>query len=205
MGRVILCVLALISLLGVAYLLLPSGPDKTGGLSRQPALPVARVDQGLSKPARPLPPEGEARPRLTGQALRDAVDESTAKTARLFTPELRRELLNVNMKTREPIYRGLFDAWGLKSAVSEEVLKIVWEREFEYQEAWHKFNLEGSKWGLQWRDARAAAGMWADTQLLLLLGEDQFHELAKAESGLQAEAAARGLRAAEEIAAKQRQ
>lgn len=113
-----------------------------------------------------------------------------AKTAVKISPEMRRQSRDRIILRREPKYRELFETWDLDATTVDKVLAVIRERETRIHEALYTSMESGAP--TDYVDTKRMEQRRAAGQIIDLVGDDHYAELAQMESGIAAEELAKG-------------
>lgn len=120
------------------------------------------------------------------QEIEARLNASMARNAKSLTPERIRLIVDAVMQSRGPRYHALFESWHLDPSTTDNVLKVIRERETRVNELQRTLRQTGVSGRRDFLENHNIERELANIQLNILLGENRFKELALAESEMEA-------------------
>lgn len=182
MTKKIACILAVLPLVGIGWLMLGHRSVPANNAS------VPSVPQNRESATPTIARTTEKKPFYTPEELAEAIEShkrteaSLARLAKATTPEIRKQLVDARMRRFAKSHADLFESWNLEAETTEEMLRIVREREERLGNIQQKRNESGSINAKEYLQNREIEYKMAEIQLANLLGEDRYRQLSKAEA-----------------------
>jgi predicted O-linked N-acetylglucosamine transferase (SPINDLY family) len=114
-------------------------------------------------------------------------DEIMAANANVRTPKFQKFLVDALLKSREPKYQSLFEAWQLDQPSRKLILECVYEREYSQKEALRKLEIQGRTGRTEFWVETETNKKLAEFQLEKILGKERAKEFEALESTMTAE------------------